>query len=702
LLGQGTTGEVWRATRRDDGAGVAVKMLRPEFADDPVVIDRFLREWRILYDIDSPELVRVLDLVNERDALAIVMELVDGPDLREYLRHAAPMPVADAIRVVTQVLWALDTVHGAGVVHRDVKPENVLLDERRGGRLAVRLTDFGIARMMDTLSRGRALTGPIGTPLYMAPELGTGGQPTPAADIYSAGILLYELLAGSPPFDEAHPTDMLQAHLEQEPLPIKGVPRAVWEVLAAMLAKSPRRRPPSAADAARALEGALRASQPEDTYQRREDDDTWERGVAREDRMAGVGAMAGGAGMAAKAAGPDTRAQGGYGRGGYDDDWGDARTSMVPPVRGGGRWDEDATQLGPGIGGPSGPGGRGLPPHGGGGGGYGGYGGDHGGRDDRWDDDDYDYDDPPTDGGPVVRVPSRAGIQSNRNTIISPIPASHQPTPSLGSRPPTRDNRQRMRLAAGAAAVVLVIAAAGGWALASSGGKSNTASDETGTSGGASTPYMTVSAGQTIVVNPTATAPYTAMVNGKATVVQPGKAKGGTSPARTQQGGTTSSNAGAPTSAGATTPSSATVPNIVGMTQSAAANAVAQAGFTKAASFNAQCLSSSVPVGQVSSQDPAAGTTADKSTAISAVVAADCRVVPNELGQDPTTAKNDLANNGFQVWLNGPWQCPTGSPGFNPVTDESNVGATLARGSTVSITYSCQAVPTTPAASPTH
>ena len=261
LLGQGTTGEVWRASRRDDGVDVAVKMLRPEFADDPVVVDRFLREWQILYDINSPELVRVLDLVNEPDALAIVMELVDGTDLREYLRHSAPLPVQQAVQIIVHVLWALDTVHGFGVVHRDVKPENVLLDERNGDGPAVRLTDFGIARMVDTLSRGRApLTGPIGTPLYMAPELGTGEAPTAALDIYSAGIVLYEMLAGAPPFDEANPTEMLRAHVEAEPLPIKGVPGPVWKVLAAMLEKSPAHRPPGAAQAARALEDALARS----------------------------------------------------------------------------------------------------------------------------------------------------------------------------------------------------------------------------------------------------------------------------------------------------------------------------------------------------------------------------------------------------------------------------------------------------------
>ncbi|MBX6391712.1 MAG: serine/threonine protein kinase, partial [Frankia sp.] len=308
VLGQGTTGEVWRASRRDDGAAVAVKTLRPEFTNDPVVVDRFLREWRILYDLDSPGLVRVLDLVNEPDALAIVMELVDGPDLREYLRRAGPLSTDEAVRIVADMLFALDTVHAAGVVHRDVKPENVLLDGIGGPNPMVRLTDFGIARMVDNPSRAPA-TGPIGTPLYMAPELGLGEAPTPATDIYSAGVVLYELLAGNPPFDEANPADMLRAHREERPLPIRGVPEPVWDVLAAMLAKQPKHRPRSAAETAHALLDALDRRRDRDRDWEPDRDRHWDdaatqlgpRVDARQLAAVGAGAgaaVAAGAGMA--------------------------------------------------------------------------------------------------------------------------------------------------------------------------------------------------------------------------------------------------------------------------------------------------------------------------------------------------------------------------------------------------------------------
>lgn len=714
LLGQGTTGEVWRATRRDDGADVAVKMLRPEFADDRVVVDRFLREWQILYDINSPELVRVLDLVNERDALAIVMELVDGTDLREYLRHSAPLPVEQAVQIAIHVLWALDTVHGAGVVHRDVKPENVLLDERSGDGPAVRLTDFGIARMVDTLARGRAhLTGPIGTPLYMAPELGTSAPPTPLVDIYSAGIVLYEMLAGGPPFDEANPTEMLRAHLEQVPLPIKGVPRPVWDVLASMLEKSPARRPASAAEAARALQEALARSGDLRPREPR-DEDTWERAGAklRADEpqtndtlvVAGVGgrpladavAAAGvGAVSTTKAAhaGPGG---GGYGPGGYDDWDADAQTGLVPPVGGPsgprGGWDDDAaTRIGPAVGGPSGPQGGGgrwdddaqtrLGPTVG------------GPRD--WDDEDDDYDDPPTDGGPV-RVPSRAGaVQANRNTIISAIPANRQPAPAAGGRPPGRDNRQRMRVAAGAGLVVALIAAAGGWALAASGSNPSSPSGSgtalTSSSTGVTTtptPYVDNSGNW---IDPTATAAYTTTIGGKKVTVNPQS-----SPTKGQSPSSGSSTGNAPpASTTPATPSTATVPDVVGEDQNAAAEDFADAGFTGAPAWTAKCADSSIPVGQVLSQSPAAGTKADKSSAISGTTAGECPTVPNVVGMSPPSAKSTLEGKGFNVWLNGDWNC---TYGYDPVTSQSPTGGRALKGSTVSINYTCEPSPPPPTA----
>jgi len=255
-LGRGASGEVWRSTREADGAPVAVKLLHAELADDADVVDRFLRERRVLLGFDHPRLVRVRDLVAEGGTLAIVMDLIDGSDLRRYLRARGSLTAPDAVALSDQVLDALAVVHAQGVVHRDIKPENILVDTSGPGQPRALVTDFGIARLTD----GPAMTrrsGLIGTPRYMAPELSTGARATPAADLYSVGIVLYELLRGRAPFDAPHPMALLRAHLEQPPAPLDGLPGTLWPTLARLLAKDPAQRPPTAGEARAELAEAL-------------------------------------------------------------------------------------------------------------------------------------------------------------------------------------------------------------------------------------------------------------------------------------------------------------------------------------------------------------------------------------------------------------------------------------------------------------
>ncbi|WP_041259639.1 serine/threonine-protein kinase [Pseudofrankia inefficax] len=258
-LGRGASGEVWRGVREADGSPVAVKILRAELTEDPEVVERFLRERRVLLGFEHPHLVRVRDLVAEGDTLAIVMDLVEGTDLRRYLRASGPLDPTAAVGLTDQVLDALTVVHGQGVVHRDVKPENILVDTTDPGRPQAMLTDFGIAR----LTYGAAITrrtGLIGTPRYMAPELSGQTRATPAADLYSLGIVLYELLSGRAPFDADHPIAMLRAHLEQSPAPLDGLPGTLWPTLARLLAKSPTDRPATAGEARVELTTALTAT----------------------------------------------------------------------------------------------------------------------------------------------------------------------------------------------------------------------------------------------------------------------------------------------------------------------------------------------------------------------------------------------------------------------------------------------------------
>lgn len=224
-------------------------MLRPELAEDPAIVARFLRERAIMLSLSHPCLVRVLDLVVEGDTLAIVMDLVDGPDLRGWLREAGTLSPFSALRLTGQVLAGLHTVHSAGILHRDLKPENVLVDTTRREPVA-RLTDFGIAHASDE-TRLTNLTDLIGTPRYLAPETIEDGSVTAASDLYAAGIVLYELLCGAPPFTAPHISALLRQHLEEPPSRPDGLSDDLWAFLASLLEKDPSRRTGSAALAAR-------------------------------------------------------------------------------------------------------------------------------------------------------------------------------------------------------------------------------------------------------------------------------------------------------------------------------------------------------------------------------------------------------------------------------------------------------------------
>ncbi|MCW3044323.1 MAG: serine/threonine protein kinase [Actinobacteria bacterium] len=257
VIGRGAMGEVRRATARDTGEEFAAKVLRPELAADEDVVSRFLQERRILMRISSPNVVAVRDLVVEADTLAIVADLVRGPNLRTYLDAAGTLAPAEAAAVAVQVLHGLAAAHALGVVHRDVKPENVLMDTS-GPTPVAKLTDFGVARLAQGPSSGR-MTALVGTVAYLAPELAEDSRATPPSDIWSTGILLYELLCGTTPFSVGSGGNligMIKAAAEREPAPLPGVPADLWIAIASMLAKAPDQRP-AAASAAGGLDELL-------------------------------------------------------------------------------------------------------------------------------------------------------------------------------------------------------------------------------------------------------------------------------------------------------------------------------------------------------------------------------------------------------------------------------------------------------------
>jgi serine/threonine protein kinase len=251
LLARGSMGYVFRGSARADGYPVAVKMLKPELMSDPEVFARFLQERSILTSVSHRHVVRVLDLVVEGETAGIVMELVRGQDLRHHLSGRYTLPPAQSVHFARQLLEGAAAVHAAGIIHRDVKPENVLVDAS-GDEVILKLTDFGIARLShgSTLTRQPSL---LGTPEYMAPEVVDIAPVTPAADLYSIGIVLYEMLAGRTPFAGGHPMAVLHRHLEQVPVPIPGARADLWALVEWLLAKDPRSRPSSAAEAAAAL-----------------------------------------------------------------------------------------------------------------------------------------------------------------------------------------------------------------------------------------------------------------------------------------------------------------------------------------------------------------------------------------------------------------------------------------------------------------
>ncbi|MEV8522566.1 serine/threonine-protein kinase [Streptomyces sp. NPDC052000] len=260
-LGRGATGTVWRARQRETagseasvagqpGETVAIKVLKEELANDADVVMRFLRERSVLLRLRHDNIVRTRDLVVEGDLLALVMDLIDGPDLHRYIRENGPLTPVAAALLTAQIADALAASHADGVVHRDLKPANVLLDERDGAMHPM-LTDFGIARLADSpgLTRTHEF---VGTPAYVAPESAEGRPQTSAVDIYGAGILLYELVTGRPPFAGGTALEVLHRHLSEEPRRPTTVPGPLWTVIERCLSKDPNRRP-SAENLARGL-----------------------------------------------------------------------------------------------------------------------------------------------------------------------------------------------------------------------------------------------------------------------------------------------------------------------------------------------------------------------------------------------------------------------------------------------------------------
>ncbi|GAA2204020.1 serine/threonine-protein kinase [Streptomyces bangladeshensis] len=243
ILGRGSAGTVWLGEGPD--GPVAIKLLREDLASDQELVGRFVQERTALLGLEHPRIVTVRDLVVDGNDLALVMDLVRGTDLRTRLERERRLAPEAAVAIVADVADALAAAHAAGVVHRDVKPENVLLDMQGplgpGGSHPALLTDFGVAKLIDSPRRTRA-TKIIGTPDYLAPEIVEGLPPRAAVDIYALATVLYELLAGFTPFGGGHPGAVLRRHVTETVVPLPGIPEELWQLLVQCLAKAPASR----------------------------------------------------------------------------------------------------------------------------------------------------------------------------------------------------------------------------------------------------------------------------------------------------------------------------------------------------------------------------------------------------------------------------------------------------------------------------
>ncbi|HQV28501.1 MAG TPA: serine/threonine-protein kinase [Thermoflexales bacterium] len=258
LLASGASGSVHRARHAGTGQEVALKRLKADLNADPDFVNRFRREARAMSDLKHPHIVRVFESGTDANGQSyIAMELMPGGSLQNKLdslhRARLSLPVAQALAIARQVAEGLAYAHARGITHRDVKPANVLAAE--DGRYA--LADFGVAQVVDATQLTRPRT-TIGTPVYMSPEQAQGLPADGRSDLYSLGVMLYEMLAQRAPFVAETTPALLYKHVHEAPPPLGGeIPRAAAALVARLLAKRPEDRPQSAAEAIRAIDDML-------------------------------------------------------------------------------------------------------------------------------------------------------------------------------------------------------------------------------------------------------------------------------------------------------------------------------------------------------------------------------------------------------------------------------------------------------------
>ena len=254
-IGSGGMAWVYLAEDIKENNLVAVKVLYPQFGEDLAYIQRFNREAKLASTLTDPHIVRVLDYGADRDIHYLIMEYIEGKDLRETLEEQGPFSWREALEIVDQLATALEHAHLYGVVHRDIKPQNMMLNDSG----VLKVLDFGIARIPSLPSLTQS--GFVGSPYYVSPEQAMGEEIDTRSDIYSSGIVLYELLSGRIPFDAKSPWSIINQHLTSEPPPLNlandEIPKEVEHLVSRMVAKRPEDRFPNPSALRRALSAVL-------------------------------------------------------------------------------------------------------------------------------------------------------------------------------------------------------------------------------------------------------------------------------------------------------------------------------------------------------------------------------------------------------------------------------------------------------------
>jgi len=241
-IGTGGMADVFRARDLMLERSVAIKILHETYSDDQSFQDRFKQEARAAANLSHPNIVTVHDFGFDHGQLFIVMEHIPGKDLKTILRQRGRYSVEEAIPLIVQACAGIGYAHRAGLVHCDIKPHNMIVTP--DGRLKV--TDFGIARALSTIMPDERADVVWGSPQYFSPEQAVGEAPSPASDVYSLGVVLYEVLTGALPFTAPSSEELARMHLEENPIPpseyIPDIPTALEEIVIKVLSKEPAAR----------------------------------------------------------------------------------------------------------------------------------------------------------------------------------------------------------------------------------------------------------------------------------------------------------------------------------------------------------------------------------------------------------------------------------------------------------------------------